>query len=61
MFKIVKGFDEINWFNKIVLKNEQSFQSTHLLRSHEFQIERQLVKNCHLPKEVVFSNGINEF
>ena len=62
MFKIVIGFDEINWFNKIVLKNEQ----THQLRSHEFQIERQLVKRISsvlnsLPKEVVLSNDINEF
>ena len=58
MFKIVKGFDEINWFYKIVFKNEQSFQSTYQLRSHEFQIERQLVKNCD-PRHNFFTNRVS--
>ena len=77
MFKIVKGFDEVNWFNNVVFKNIGSDSTAPQLRSHEFVVERQLVKNCdqrhnffinrvstfwnRLPRDVVNSTDINSF
>ena len=77
MFKIVKGFDEVNWFNNVVFKNIWSDSTAQQLRSHEFVVERQLVKNCdqrhnffinrvstfwnRLPRDVVNSTDINIF
>ena len=77
MFKIVKGFDEVNWFNNVVFKNIGSDSTAPQLRSHEFVVERQLVKNCdqrhnffinrvstfwnRLPRDVVNSTDINIF
>ncbi|CAF1043099.1 unnamed protein product, partial [Brachionus calyciflorus] len=77
MFKIFKGFDEVNWFNNVVFKNIGSDSTAPQLRSHEFVVERQLVKNCdqrhnffinrvstfwnRLPRDVVNSTDINSF
>ncbi|CAF0889633.1 unnamed protein product [Brachionus calyciflorus] len=46
MFKIVKGFDEMNWFNNVLYKKLRSDSTATQLRSYEFVLERQLVKNC---------------
>ena len=35
MFKIVKGFDEMNWFNNVLYKKMGSDSTATQLRSHE--------------------------
>lgn len=76
MFKIVKGIDKVNWFKPLLSKNEgNGFRLAP--RSHEYVVERQLVKNCdqrynfftnrvstvwnRLTNEIVNSTTVNEF
>ena len=76
-FKVVKGIDKINWYNKVIFKKDSTNGLRQTPRAHDFTIERQLVKNCaqrhnfftnrvsslwnRLPKEALLSKTINEF
>ena len=77
MYKITTGLDKINWHKPPIFKKTQDSMFRQIPRSHDFTIEKQLVKNCEqryhffsnrivnawnkLGNEVVNSKNLNNF